>query len=38
METFSVNIIKDTVLKLVRIKILGMVKVFETLGRLGTNG
>lgn len=40
IETLSVNIItcKDTVLKLIRIKILGMVKVFKTLGRLGTNG
>lgn len=40
METLSVNIItcKDTVLKLIRIKILGMVKVFKTLDRLGTNG
>lgn len=39
METLSVNIItcKDTVLKIIRIKILGMVKVFTTLGRLGTN-
>lgn len=38
MEIFSVNIIKDMVLKLVRIKILGMVKVFEILGRFGING
>lgn len=40
METLNVNIItcKDTVLKLIRIKILGMLKVFKTLGRLGTNG
>lgn len=38
MEIFSVNIIKDMVLKLVRIKILGMVKVFKILGRFGING
>lgn len=37
MEIFSVNIIKDMVLKLVRIKILGMVKVFKILGRFGIN-
>lgn len=38
MEIFSVNIIKDMVLKLVGIKILGMVKVFKILGRFGING
>lgn len=39
MEILSVNIIicKDMVLKLIRIKILGMVKVFKILGRFGIN-
>lgn len=40
MEILSVNMIicKDMVLKLIRIKILGIVKVFKILCRFGING